>query len=60
MNKSEFISAVASKIGLTQADAGRAVDAVLAIWRRGLSARFTVRPETPTGVFARSRLPARF
>lgn len=31
MNKSEFISAVASKIGLTQADAGRAVDAVLAI-----------------------------
>jgi len=30
MNKNEFISAVAGKAGITQADAGRAVDAVLA------------------------------
>ena len=45
MNKSEFISAVASKTGLTQADAGRAVDAVLATvtetLARGEDIRFT-------------------
>ena len=45
MNKSEFISAVAGKTGLTQADAGRAVDAVLATvtetLARGEDIRFT-------------------
>ena len=30
MNKTDFIAAVAAKTGVTQADAGRAVDAVLA------------------------------
>ena len=45
MNKSEFVAAVAGKTGLTQADAGRAVDAVLATvtetLARGEDIRFT-------------------
>ena len=45
MNKSEFVSAVAAKTGMTQADAGRAVDAVLATvtetLAKGEDVRFT-------------------
>ena len=45
MNKGEFISAVAGKTGMTQADAGRAVDAVLATvtetLAKGEDVRFT-------------------
>ena len=45
MNKGEFIAAVAAKTGMTQADAGRAVDAVLATvtetLAKGEDVRFT-------------------
>jgi len=58
MNKSELIKAIAAEADLTQADAGRAIDATVAVITGAVTGGDTV-AITGFGTFSRKDRPAR-